>query len=465
MVNNINNEDIKNKIYQKFISPTKNNNEEYIGVEIEVPILNLNKDPVDFNVVHKVTELFKNKFPSFDVDGIDYDGNICSLKNKDNGDILCYDCSYNNIEFAMGKEKELFSINERFTEYYKFINEEFEKRNHTLTGMGINPYWKYNLKEPIPNERYLMLYHHLKSYPKYNDIMYFHDYPEYGLFSSASQVQLDVPYDELLETINTFSKLEPIKAILFSNSVFLGNNEDYLCFRDIFWENSTHGINSHNIGMYDFEFKNISQLLNYLSSLNIYSVVRDGVYINFTSMSLYEYFSKDEITGEYYDSGEYKTIRFTPSLDDIDYVRSFKFIDVTFRGTIEYRSVCTQPIYASMSVPAFHVGLKHKLQEVNEVISNSGLYDNAYSPTELRKLFIKKDLPKFISEDKLYDLCKDILDLAFQGLKERNYGEEVFLKPIYENIKNRTNPAKRLLSLLDENISLEEIIKEYGSLE
>ena len=177
MVNNINTEDIKNKIYQKFISPTKNNNEEYIGVEIEVPILNLNKDPVDFNVVHKVTELFKNKFPSFDVDGIDYDGNICSLKNKDNGDILCYDCSYNNIEFAMGKEKELFSINERFTEYYKFINEEFEKRNHTLTGMGINPYWKYNLKEPIPNERYLMLYHHLKSYPKYNDIMYFHDYP------------------------------------------------------------------------------------------------------------------------------------------------------------------------------------------------------------------------------------------------------------------------------------------------
>ena len=217
--------------------------------------------------------------------------------------------------------------------------------------------------------------------------------------------------------------------------------------------------------MYNFEFKNISQLLSYLSSLNIYSVVRDGVYINFTSMSLYEYFSKDEITGEYYDNGEYKTIKFTPSLDDIDYVRSFKFIDVTFRGTIEYRSVCTQPIYASMSVPAFHVGLKHKLQEVSEVIFNSGLYDNAYSPTELRKLFIKKDLPKFISEDKLYDLCKDILDLAFQGLKERNYGEEVFLKPIYENIKNRTNPAKRLLSLLDENISLEEIIKEYGSLE
>ncbi|OWT32768.1 hypothetical protein BGI41_05965, partial [Methanobrevibacter sp. 87.7] len=262
----------------------------------------------------------------------------------------------------------------------------------------------------------------------------------------------------------TFSKLEPIKAILFSNSVFLDDNTDYVCFRDIFWENSTHGINPHNIGMYDIELKDISQLSNYLSTLNIYSIVRNGVYINFTSMNLYEYFSKDEITGEYYDNGEYKTIKFTPSLSDIDYVRTFKFIDITFRGTIEYRSVCTQPISASMSSPAFHVGLKHKLNEINKLISNSNLYNLGYSPTELRKLFTKRDLPKFVSEDELYDLCKQIVDLAYTGLKERGYGEEIFLEPIYKNIDNRTNPGKRLLSLLDENISLDEIIKEYGKL-
>ena len=97
-----------------------------------------------------------------------------------------------------------------------------------------------------------MLYHHLCSYSRYSKLpKYFHDHPEYGMFSSTSQIQLDVNYDNLIKTINIFSKLEPIKAILFSNSVLLGENEDLLCCRDMFWQDSTHGINPHNIGMYE----------------------------------------------------------------------------------------------------------------------------------------------------------------------------------------------------------------------
>ena len=79
---NITEEDIKNRIYQKYIKPTKNNKEEYIGIEIEIPIINLNKEPVNFNVVHKVTNIFKDKFNNFDVEETDYEGNINALKNK-----------------------------------------------------------------------------------------------------------------------------------------------------------------------------------------------------------------------------------------------------------------------------------------------------------------------------------------------------------------------------------------------
>ena len=248
--NTITDEMIREKICQMFLESTKRSKKEYIGIEIEIPIINLNKEAVDFDIVHRVTESFKNHFNSFEVEGIDYDGNVYALRNSENDDIVCYDCSYNNIEFAMGKEEDLFTINERFEEYYSFIKEEFERYNHTLSGMGINPYRKYNNEIPIPSERYLMLYNHLKSVDNYSDsLMYFHDYPGYGMFSSASQVQLDVPYDELIENINVFSKLEPIKALLFSNSVLLGDNEDYVCFRDNLWEYSTHGINPHNIGM------------------------------------------------------------------------------------------------------------------------------------------------------------------------------------------------------------------------
>lgn len=464
--NAISEEMIRDEIYQRFLEPTKKDKKEYIGIEIEIPIINLNKDAVDFDVVHRVTESFYNNFDSFEVEGIDYDGNIYALRNVENEDIVCYDCSYNNIEFAMGKEEDLFTINERFRKYYKFVKEEFEKCNHTLSGMGINPYRKYNKEIPIPNERYLMLYHHLKSYTNYSDeIMHFHNYPGYGMFSSASQVQLDVPYDDLIENINAFSKLEPIKALLFSNSILLEEEEDYVCFRDLLWEHSTHGVNPHNIGMYDLEIGDMEELIDYMQSLNIYCVMRDGKYINFPSISLEEYFSAERISGEYYCNGVYRGIEFEPSLEDMEYLRAFKFINLTFRGTLEYRSVCTQPIRDSMSVAAFHVGLKHKIKELEKLFLSSDIYNDEYTATDLRKLLIKKEIPKSIDEDELYELSRAVLDLAKEGIEERGFGEEMFLDSLYENIENRTNPGKRILDYLDEGKDLEEIIKDYGKLD
>ena len=305
---------IRNKLYKEFIEPTKQR-KNFIGIEIEVPIINLNKKPVDFDIVHKITDNFKKEFSDFSPNGIDYDGNTFSLKNPNNSDIVCYDCSYNNIEFAMGREKNLFTINNRFIEYYNYVKEEFEKYNYTLTGMGINPYRRYNKEIPIPSERYLMLYHHLKSFNKYNDIpMHFHNYPGYGMFSSASQVQLDVHYNDLIKTINTFTKIEPIKAILFSNSVLMDENKHLTCFRDALWEYSTHGINPHNIGMYDVDFEDIDDILNYLETLNIYCVMRDGAYINFETINLLEYFNKDSIKGDIYDKKGYRQIEINPTL-------------------------------------------------------------------------------------------------------------------------------------------------------
>ena len=457
---------IRNKLYNEFIKPT-NQKKNFIGIEIEIPIVNLDKKAVDFNIVHKITEKFKNQYSDFKSDGIDYDGNIFSLKNPETDDIVCYDCSYNNIEFAMGKEKDLFTINERFCDYYSFVKESFEQYNHTLTGMGINPYRQYNLNQPIPSERYLMLYHHLKSFKNYQNLpMRFHNYPEYGMFSSASQVQLDVHKDNLIQTINVFSKLEPIKALLFSNSVLLGEDNDLTCFRDILWEYSTHGVNPHNIGMYNVDFKDISELQSYLESLNMYCVMRDGAYINFPSMNLLEYFQKDYVRGEIYCKGNYREIDVKPMLSDIKYLRPFKFINLTFRGTVEFRSVCTQPIKDSMCVAAFHLGLKDELDDLEEIITTDDvLYHQGYTATELRKILIHDELPSFLNQKDLCMLTKEIVDLASSGLQERGIGEETFLNPLYARIKNHANPASEIKKLISKGVNLEKIIRDYGNLD
>ena len=70
---------IKNKLYDEFIKPT-NQVKDFIGIEIEIPIINLDKKAVDFDVVHKITNEFKNYYSDFKEDGIDYEGNVFSLK-------------------------------------------------------------------------------------------------------------------------------------------------------------------------------------------------------------------------------------------------------------------------------------------------------------------------------------------------------------------------------------------------
>ena len=41
---------VKQKLYEKYIEPTKKKRNSFIGVEIEIPILNLNKKEVDFDM-------------------------------------------------------------------------------------------------------------------------------------------------------------------------------------------------------------------------------------------------------------------------------------------------------------------------------------------------------------------------------------------------------------------------------
>ena len=309
-----------------------------------------------------------------------------------------------------------------------------------------------------------MLYHHLSSYPMYGNLpMYFHSYPKFGMFSSASQVQLDANYNDLPRLINVFSELEPIKAVLFSNSVLTGDHEEYICCRDIFWENSTHGINPHNIGMYNQKFENVEEIVNYISTTSIYCVERDGKYINFSPILFSDYLKLEGIVGEYYENGRYRKILVQPSVYDIEYLRTFKFEDITYRGTIEFRSVCCQPISDSMVVAAFHLGIKNNLDRTEQILQNDKvLLGNGYTTTELRKLLIKTEMPSFIDIDGLYRLARDVVDAASDGLKSRGKGEEILLAPLYERIDKRTNPARTMLNLMNRGTPVEKIIEMYS---
>ena len=449
-------------IYDKYIRPTKRPKQPFVGVEFELPIVNLKKEPVDFRLVHEMTEAFGKEF-GFTVQGRDDDGFVNSMASEVNGDDLSFDCSYNTLEFSFGVERDLNELNRRFRAYYTFVREKLQAEDHTLTGMGINPYHQYNRNVPIPNGRYRMLFHHLSSYRKYSDRMRFHDIPNFGLISCASQIHLDVEEDEIVRTINAFYRLEPLKALIFANSPL---GEDLLCSRDHLWKKSLHGLNPHNVDGFAKELRSVDEVVAYYRSMSLYCLERDGKYINFEPTPLIEYFNRDRIFGEYFNGEEYENIVFEPRIEDLEYLRSFKFEDLTYRGTIEFRSVCEQPAGEIFAAPAFHAGLKENLDELEQVLADDrGIYQQSYSVDELREMFVRRDLPDFLDKRKTSQTLMRILEIAEDGLRKRGQNEEHFLAPLYARAEKLLSPAREMVEGIEQNKTLEYYIEKFSELD
>ena len=458
-------DNVRQAIFEKYIVPTTRERSDYIGVEIEMPVVDLAGGPVEEEVSFRTAAAFTEKF-SFLPEGYDANGNMISAKHADTGDILSFDCSYSNLELSFGRAVGLYEIKERFEKYCRFLNFEFAKYGYTLTGMGVNPNAHINHNKPIPNERYRMLYHYLHSYSEHTEdvAMRFHKRPDFGTFTSASQVQLDVKYEELTDVINVFGLLEPYKSILFANS-YLPDYPQFLCVRNMLWEHSMQGYNPHNVGMFGKKIRSIDELIDYIGTQSIYCTMRDGKYVNFTPLTVDEYFSKDSVEGEYFDGERYREITFAPEIGDLEYLRTFKFEDLTFRGTIEYRSSCCQPLADAMTVAAFHTGLKEKLFELKELLENDKvIYSHGFSATELQKILSKRDVPSFIDPKRVENQLRRIIELSEEGLKKRRLSEEKLLAPLFDRTERHTNPARIMLDGLAKGRTMTDYVREYAAI-
>ncbi|MDO4502798.1 MAG: glutamate-cysteine ligase family protein [Coriobacteriia bacterium] len=459
----MNRQQIRESLYAKYIAPTEQPRSRFIGVEVEIPVVRLTDGPTDYAIAQEAARACMDHF-GFIPEKLDANGVCFSATRPDNGDNISFDCSYNNLELSLGRAEGIAELDQRFRDYVGFLNERLGANGHTLTGMGVNPRNAVNRRDFIPSERYRMLERYLQKSQTWNVPMYFHPYVAYGAFASASQVQLDVDRDRLIPTLRAFSNVEPVKAVLFSNAL-LETEPQLLCVRDLLWENSTHGINPHNIGMFDCRLETVDDLLEYISTTSIFCTERDGRYINFMPIPIIDYLARDQVQGEYYADGAYHPITFKPQDSDLAYLRTYKFEDLTFRGTIEFRSCCCQPLGEAMTVAAFHVGLMDQVDELNRLLdADHVLFHHGYSATELRRIFNHRQWPQFVDRDALRQLCLDVLDLAARGLEARGKGESHYLDPLFERARTLTSPGRAMADALDAGEPLQDLIRRYAAL-
>jgi len=461
-VNTILPKDVKQRLYNRYIVPTEKKSTVNAGIELELPIVNLRREAVDFSVVHELTLAFGKRF-AFAADKYDDEGELLAVIDKDTGDILTFDCSYNTLEISLGIVDNLHDADTRLLPYLEFIQAFLQKREHTVVGLGINPHREYNNHIPIQNGRYRMLFRHLSLYEKHLDKKKFLPYPAFGMFTAASQIQLDILPGKLIHTLKIFNALEPFKSVLFANSPM--KSEGLLLARDQLWSDSMQGYNPRNIGSHDPVPNTIDELLEYMLDASIYCTERGGKYFNFMPIPLRGYFTSQNITAEYWLDGGYKKETLVPALEDLAYFRTFKFQDPTFRGTVEFRSVCAQPLRERLTVAAFHLGLIDRLDELDELLAgDSSLYRHGFSAAELRDLLNREIWPDFIDQKTLSKALVRILNIADEGLRKRGKNEEVFLRPLYDRAEQLKSPAREYTERRAAGEKQEELILDYASL-
>ena len=425
----------KELLKQRYYEPIKEQPELFVGIELEYPVVNLSGNATDVSLTKQLLVYLLDNF-DFQADKYDSDNNPIQLIDKASGDMILFEVSYNTIEFAFAKAERISEVEERLDTYLSIIQPYLQNHNHELQGWGVNPNWAKNDNRPVKSPRYEMLMDFLELSKAKND-SFFHDYPEYGSFICGSQVQLDVSKTSYLRVLNAFNQIEGPKAVLLANSDFWGSDWDLALSRDVFWENSMHGVFKENAGVFPKVFKSEDDYFSYLSETAIFTAKRGDETYYFEPIRAKDYLSTPSVKARSI-HGEVVTIE--PSEEDFKTHRSYQFQDLTTRGTVEFRSVCTQPFSATFAPAAFHLGLLVNLETLESILKDTSLFEVFdYDYLRIRCLFSKKEISK--DDFKLIlPLTEALLTCAEDGLKNRGFGEEVYLAPLQERLaalKNR----------------------------
>ena len=405
---------------EKYLSNMKEDSELFVGVELEFPIVETNGNKTNIEVTKNLFRTLAN-LSDFEVEKIDDNQNPIQLIHCSSKDRILFELSYNTIEFAFERARSINEVAKRFEAYLKIIQPILQENNHEIQGHGIHPLWKENDNSPVKIERYKML----MAFLSMNGTgMKTHSYPSYGAFICGNQVQLDVRRDNYLRIINAFNKIEAAKAYLFSNSEFSAEAWDTKIARDIFWEESLHGYYKENVGVYPKDYQSEEEFFNNLARTAIFTATREGKSYYFKPIRVEDYLDQKEIIA-YTADGNEKIIN--PVKEDLKQHRSYQFQDLTARGTVEFRSVCTQPLETTFAPIAFELGLFVELEKLENYLEDSSFFKNEEQDyRKLRKKYSKKILSKE-EKEAIQSFSKDLLDIAKEGLIKRGYREEKFL--------------------------------------
>ncbi len=301
-------------------------------------------------------------------------------------------------------------------------------------GVGFSPLWTRAETPVMPKGRYKIMREYM---PKVGNL-------GLDMMLRTCTVQANLDYESEEDMVLKFRvslALQPIATALFANSPFTeGKPNGFVSARANVWTDT----DADRTGMLDFVFQDgfgFERYAKYALDVPMYFVYRDG-YIDASGQD-FKAFLKGELPAY---PGR------LPAMGDwADHLTTL-FPEVRLKKYLEMRGADAGPWSRLCALPALWAGLLYdrpSLEAAWELVKG---WTNADHNT-LRGMAAKTGLKGEIAGRPVKDWAMDVLNIAKQGLKNRNYlsgglvDESGYLGELFDIADSGLTPADRLLEL------------------
>ncbi len=429
------------------------NFEQRLGAELKFPLVKEDGFPPPEKEVDNLWKYLETIGWSPNVDTLTGKVTNCRKPGEQNDSVASCETGYCKIEFSLAHVNNLFDLEHMIQDLRKDLRPFLEERNLYLLGYGIQPMAHPSADLMIKKTRTSVWdkacpSNHQIPVGEGDDVLLF-------TLNCASHVHTSVRMEDAIKAVNVINGFAPAQIALTANSnIWKGEiHPEYKCVAEKLWDWWKPA--SIRSGMPRHPFTGLDDYINTIGKFPpIYVKRQNGPVILNQHDTFNEYFSDTNPVGT---DLEGKEVTLRPSADDLNLHNSCYWFNARISRyyTVENRTCDQQPPEDLIVISAITLGLNSNLDHAWEELGAYAWKDLR----EARESACRYGLDGRVGNKPMREFVKNLLDMAHEGLKKRDRGEEQFLDPLFKRYQHGICPADQNVKWFQEG-GVFELIKQ-----
>ena len=334
------------------------------------------------------------------------------------------------IELAGEPCESIHCSQAEFTRHIRELLEVAERMGVVFLGLGIQPVSPLGEIEWVPKKRYRIMGPYMEKVGTLG----------HRMMKQTATVQANIDYSDEKDAMAKFRTgmgLAPLITAIFANSPICdGRLNGYKSFRGHIWTET----DKDRCGLLAFAFSpdvSFAHYVEYALDVPMYLIIRDGDYLAFSGIPFRHFLAHGH-------KGHYATI------EDWDLHLTTLFPEVRIKRYMEFRSADSQAPELMPALPALIKGVYYDpdcLQAAWDLVKGWSWDERMAIYHDSHRYALAARIRRF----SLLDLAKELLQIAWEGLKrqgapdENGDDETIYLKPLKDLLFQGKCPADILL--------------------